>query len=161
MIGPMRTLLRLKQLKENESLRLVNKRREEVAVAAKAEEAAAAREAESRATMGAREDRIYDEIVGKVVDLSALEETKAKVVQLEKGHTILIDESERAKHVKARADSELDAAMTGLRKAMKDKYKYVIITDELQSAADQEGAAKEELEIEDLTSGRRKKASAP
>jgi hypothetical protein len=156
MIQQMRTLLRLKELKEKESLRVVNLRRQGLATATEAAEAAAASVAHSKSTLRRREDIVYESILGRVVDLSVIDDVKAKVAALEKQHEILVDESQRAEHVKARAEAELEAATAALRKSMKDKDKYVILTDDLQRVADDEASLKEETEIEDLVGGRRK-----
>ncbi len=159
MMSQMRVLLRVKTLKEKENFRAVNRKRQEVAEAAKSVEAANARVEASRSTLPSREDAIYDEIIGQVVDLSAIEETKAKVVKLEKEHGVLVDELDRTKHVEARLKSELEARRADHRKSVKDKDKYVILTDEQQREADMIVSAKEEIEVEDLFSVRRKVAS--
>jgi hypothetical protein len=160
MIQQMRTLLRLKELKEQESARVVNVRRNALATATQDVEAAVASVAHSKATYSRREDGVYEGIIGRVVDLGAIEDTKAKVAALEKQHEILVDEAQRADHVKARAAADLDAAMAELRKSMKDKDKYVILTDELKHAAEEEASQKEEIEIEDLVGGRRREQGA-
>jgi len=160
MIQQMRTLLRLKELKEKDSLRVVNLRRQGLAAATEAAEQAAARVVASKAAFIRRENAVYEKVIGRVVDLIEIEEIKAKVVALEKQHEILIDESQRADHVKARAEVDLEAALAALRKSMKDKDKYVILTDDLKQIADDEASLREETEIEDLVGGRRKARGA-
>jgi len=150
-------LRRVKELKEERALIAVHVKREEAARAAAAADEARRREQESKTTLPKREDKIYDEIIGRVVDCDTIEETKARVLNLEKEHSRLIDAKERTEHVKARLDTELDAALREHRQAVKNKDKYVILTDELDREDAQRMIYKEEIEVEDLFSTSRRK----
>ena len=91
MIGQMKVLLRVKELKEQQAFRAMTAKRAQVAEAMAALEAARQHVRESAATLPAREDAIYKEIMRRVVDLDIIEETKGKVVVLEKQHAKLVD----------------------------------------------------------------------
>lgn len=159
MIGQLTVLLRVKTLKEERALRDANVKREAAVHAAEADEQAQARVRESEATLSDREDAIYQGILGKVVDLDAIDDTKGRVVQLEKEHGRLVDVRERAAHVKARVDAELEAAAQLHRKSIKDRDKYILLRDEAKKNAEALSVYKEEIEIEDLFSTRRGGAS--
>jgi hypothetical protein len=91
MIGQMKVLLRIKELKEEQAFRAMTAKRAQVAEAMAALEVARQCVRESAATLPAREDAIYKEIMRRVVDLDIIEETKGKVVVLEKQHAKLVD----------------------------------------------------------------------
>jgi len=159
MIGQLSVLLRVKQLKEEQAFRAMNAKRQQVAEALAAVEAARSRMQESAATLPAREDAIYDEILQRVVGLTAIDEVKARVVALEKEHTKLVDAYERAAHIHAKLAEELQAAVQAYRKTVKDRDKYVILTDQLRAEHEAQLAQREETEIEDIFSTRRRRAA--
>jgi len=159
MIAQLKVLLRVKNLKLDQALRamLVKRQQHEAAVAATARARAAL--AESEATYAAREDAIYTEILRMVVDQGEVDETRGRVVQLEKDHMALKDDVERALHVEARVESELDAAVARYNHAMRVRDKFAIITDDVKRELEAVQEAREEIEIEDLFSKRRKQAA--
>jgi len=159
MIGQISVLLRVKQLKEEQAFRAMNAKRQQVAEAKAVVDAALARMEESAATLPAREDAIYAEILRQVVGLTAIEEAKAKVVALEKEHGKLVDAHERAVHIHAKLVDELQAALQAYRKTIKDRDKYVILTDQLRAELDAQLSQREEVEIEDIFSTRRRRAA--
>ncbi|HVB90002.1 MAG TPA: YscO family type III secretion system apparatus protein [Beijerinckiaceae bacterium] len=156
MIGQLIVLLRVKTLKEEQALREANAKREAAAKAAEAAEEARKRVCESEATLKDREDAIYSDIMGKVVDLGAIDDTKGRVVLLEKEHGKLVDGEERATHVKARVDAELESATQLHRKSVRDRDKYILLTDEATKEIQDTALYKEENEIEELFSTRRR-----
>jgi hypothetical protein len=152
MIGQIKVLLRIKQLREEQAFRALQAKRGQVAEAQQRLVRAREAVAESAASLPAREDAIYAELLGKVVEPDAFDETRAKVVELEKAHARLKDEVERAAHVLSRLEEELQAAIRAHNLALKARDKYGIITDELVREALAIVDAKEEVEIEDLFS---------
>ena len=68
MIKQMKVLLRVKELKQDQAFRAMQAKRVQVAQAKAATERARAAVEESRRTYAAREDAIYAEILGTVVD---------------------------------------------------------------------------------------------
>lgn len=152
MIRQMRTLLRVKELKHDQALRTMQVKRQQLEAARAAAERARAAVEESAATYAAREDAIYAEILGQVIDQGDVDETHGRVVQLEKDHALLNDALERARHVEARLQGELDAATAAYFQALKIRDKFSLLTDDMQRAADAETEQKEEVEIEDLFS---------
>ena len=148
-------LLRIKTLKEEEQLRVANRKRVEAAEAARVTGEAQARVEASLSTLTRREDLIYEAIIGKVVDLSEIEETKARVVDLQKGHEKLVDEKERRAHVQRRIEDERDAEILAHRRAVKAVDKYTLLTDAEKRDAQALVDAGEEIEIEDLFCKRR------
>lgn len=158
MKNPLSVLLRVKELREDQAFRAVMIKRR-LLVEAVAEEARAQAEVDaSSATLRAREDAIYAEILRKIVDLGAVETTKGKVLLLEKQHGLLLDARDRAAHVVRRRGVELEAAVKHHRQCQKNRDKYVIITDEINLAAAELVVFKEEAEVEDTFSTRRKAA---
>lgn len=156
MIGQLKTLLKVKSLKEDQALREANAKREAVRKAAEATERARASVRESERTLRDREDAIYNRILGKVVGLDAIDETKGRVIQLEKDHGALVDVQERAIHVEARTQTELEAAKEQHRKAVRDRDKYILLTEDAAKVLAAQDLYKEESEIEELFStGRR------
>jgi len=156
MSSALSVLLRVKALKEKEAMREASAKREAAAKAARAAEEAATKVRESEATLNSREDAIYERIMRKAVDLDAIEETKARVLELEKEHGKLVDTRERAVHVKARVDGELESARAAHRKCVRDCDKYVLLTEEETKQREETVLNKEETEIEDLFSTRRR-----
>ena len=159
MIAEMKTLLRVKELKEEQAFRAVNAKRAHVADALVRLEAARKRVNESAATLPAREDAIYREILKKVVDLDAIEDTKAKIVALEKEHAKLVDAQERARHVHLELERELEAAIAAWRNTVKGRDKYVILTDTLVAEFRAQVEHREEAEVEDIFTTRRRRAA--
>lgn len=157
MIGQMKTLLRVKDLKQEQAFRELQKKRAQVAAAEAARAEAEAEVAESARTFASREDAIFGTILGKVVDLGAIDETHGRVGELRSGHTRLEDGRERALHVEARVRSEMEAAGATYRAAVKVRDKYTVITDDLVSAHTAAVDYREEVEIEDMFSRPRRR----
>src|SRR6478752_2073654 len=102
MIAQMRTLLRVKDLKLEQAERAMQTKRAQRDAARREREEAARIVEESARTYAAREDAIYDEIMGREIGQDVVDETRGRVVQLEKAHAALNDDLERALHVEAR-----------------------------------------------------------
>jgi hypothetical protein len=159
MIGQMRTLLRVKELKEEQAFRAVQRKRAELREAEAAVVTAQADVQASAATLPAREAQAYIAILGKVVSMSAVDDVKAEVVRLQKEHQGLIDILDSRKAVVRRVTDELAAAMAQFRERQKHRDKYVILTDTLAGELAAGVEHREETEIEDLFGTRRKKLS--
>jgi len=157
MIGQLTTLLRVKQLKEQQAFRVVNVKRAELAQADQAVDQARAIVQESASTLDARCDAIFRELIGRDIEVDEVDIAKGKVLQIEKDHQKLVDAMERAIHVRARVASELDAAILAHRQATKAKDKYVIIRDEVSREFNDMMNLREETEIEDMFGTRRQK----
>jgi hypothetical protein len=156
MIGQLKILLRVKQLKESRALRAMQKKRQEVADALLLVEEKRAVVAESARTIEPRQDAIYREIIGEVVDLGRIDDTKGRVLRVETEHQKLVDELERARHVHARLEKELEEATLAYRRTLKDREKYDILTESVAAEIALEQGVAEENEIEDLFSRKRK-----
>lgn len=150
MIGQLKTLHRVKSLKEEQALRALQAKRRQVEDGRAALARAEAAEAESRRTLGSREDAIYAAVLGRVVDRDALDDTRAAVVSLERDHARLTDGVERAAHVLARLDGELTASATAHRTSVRARDKYAMLLDDAGAAVRSAAEAAEESEIEDL-----------
>ncbi len=159
MMAQVRTLLRVKELKLEQAERAMMAKRQEVEEARGRTREAEAAVAESVRTYAAREDAIYQPILGEVIDLGDVDETNGKVVQLGKDHATLEDALERARHVEARLEEELQAATGRYNLALRSRDKFTLITDELAQAAMAEAEQREEVEIEDLFARPRKKVA--
>jgi hypothetical protein len=150
MIGQVKVLLRVKQLREEQAFRAMMLKRAQLAEAEAALERAKAAVEDSASTLRSREDAIYAGVLGTVVGLDGLDELRGQVVQLEQGHTRLKDAQERSAHVRHRVDGELAQARQGHQVAVRARDKFGMITDELVREADEAASAKEENEVEEL-----------
>lgn len=143
-------LLRVKELKKDNAYKEMQAKREEVREAEHRLNQATQKVDESRATLPSREDRIYDDVMHKVVDLRELDRrVKAKVAELHKSHEKLEDLRERAKHVHLRLLGELDTARIHYRKTEKDVDKYGLLIGDEKRKAEEEHERREEVELED------------
>ena len=157
MIGKVKTLLRVKQLKEDQAFRALTAKQAQVRQGE--EDVARANQAiaESKASLPAREAAIWTRVIGRVVELADVDEVKADVKALEDAHGRLVDAGERAAHVLARLKTELAACVEAHRQATRNKDKYVVLRDEMVAEWQAEVDAKEENEVEDLFATRRRK----
>jgi hypothetical protein len=158
MIAQMKTLLRVKDLKLEQAERTMQAKRAQRDAAREEREEAARIVAESTRTYAAREDAIYDDIMGREIGQDVVDETRGRVVQLEKSHAALNDELERALHVEARLEQELQTATTAFFAAQRARDKFTLITDNLQQAANAVVEGREEVEVEDLFARPRRRA---
>lgn len=158
MIAQMKTLLRVKDLKLEQAERAMQAKRAQRDAARLEREQAAETVAESTRTYVAREDAIYDDIMGREIGQDVIDETRGRVVQLEKSHAALKDELDRALHVEARLEQELMAATAAFFAAQRARDKFTIITDGLQQAANALVEGREEVEVEDLFARPRRRA---
>jgi hypothetical protein len=152
MIKKIKRLLRVKELKEEEALRLVQARRRELAEAEKALLEAIDVRDQSAKTYDARETRIYDQIMGLVIGQLKIDDTKAQVLALAKQHQELVDDVTRMEHVVDGRKAELAKAVENHASCVKIRDKYVFLKDKMVSEALAESEAKEESEIEELFS---------
>jgi hypothetical protein len=150
MIGQMRVLLRVKDLKLDQALRAMQAKRAEREAARQERVSAENAVAQSEASYAAREDAIYADIIGKIIGQDGVDETHGRVAQLQKSHAALKDELERALHVEARLEQELQAATAAYFAAQRIRDKFSMITDNLQQEIDTVAEAREEVEVEDL-----------
>lgn len=149
MMKQMRTLLRVKQMKHDEALREMQIRRKRVEEAGEVTRQAEKTLEESRRSYGAREDAIYARILGAVIDPGQVDETRARIVGLEKDHTRLVDALERARHVQARLERELEEATTKYFSALRARDKFTMINQELLREAEVAAEYREDVENED------------
>jgi type III secretion system (T3SS) protein YscO len=159
MIRQLRVLLRVKELKEEQAFRAVHIKRREVSEAAAAIELAREKVRENAATLPAREDAIYRGIIGRVVDYDEIEDAKNEMVEIEREHARLVDTVERATHVHARLERELAGVVEAHRKAARERDKYDVLTEEVGSEVRAQAAHREEIEIEDIFSTRRRRSA--
>jgi Type III secretion protein YscO len=157
MIAQLRVLLRVKELKEEKAFRAVNARRREVSEALTVMENARTAMVENAATIPAREDAIYREIMGRTVTFDEIDETKGKMQLIENEHAKLADAAQRAAHVHSRLEKQLALAVETHRQAVKDRDKYLILTEEVSTGLSNLTSQREETEVEDLFSTRRRR----
>ncbi|MGV6871602.1 type III secretion system stalk subunit SctO [Pseudochelatococcus sp. B33] len=150
MIGQMKALLRIKELKQERALSAMHAKRAQLEQA-RLETARALEIAETfKAEMPDRENRIYDEVMGRVVTIDGIDGVREKIADLLQQYTDLKDDWERARGVEARLEEELRQATQAYRAAVRDRDKYVTIVDTMQKEAIEAAEAREEIEIEDL-----------
>lgn len=150
MIPQMKALLRLKELKQERALSAVHASRARLEQA-RAETVRAHETAEAfRNEMPDRENRIYDAVIGQVVDLDGIDGVREKIADLLRQYTDLKDDWERARDIETRREEELRQATDTYRAAVRDRDKYVTIVETMQREAEEAALAREEAEIEDL-----------
>lgn len=152
MISQMMSLLRIKDLKQEQALRAMKAKQAQVEQAQLAVEEANGRVKAFEREMPARENAIYAEILGRIVDLDGIDGVRAKIVALEKELQELRDDRDRSLHILSRLEKELEEATAAYKLAVKNRDKYITITDTLKDEAESEAVRKEEIEIEDLFS---------
>jgi ribosomal protein L17 len=157
MNSPLNVLLRIKNLKEERALRTVHIKRREVAEALSSLENSRSSVKQSAATLPAREDAIYRPIIGQIVNNDTIDDTKAKVQLLEKGHAKLIDTAERAAHVHARLEKQLTDAVKAHRKTVIERDKYVVLNEEFTAENNVKTTYREEIEFEDIFNTRHRR----
>lgn len=156
MMGQLKVLLRVKTLKEEQALRELQAKRRQVLEGQDAVARAERSVRDSAATLEAREDAVYDGVIGRVIGLDGLDGARAAVVAIEQDHTRLTDAKERATHVLARLDRELDASAALHRAAAKVRDKYGLLLEDARERHDAAASAAEEGEVEELFGTRRR-----
>lgn len=157
MIGQMKTLLRVKDLKQDQAFRELQRARGQVAEAERARAEAQETVDVSASTLLSREDAVFATVIGRVVDLGEIDMVHGDVARIQKGHRELEDDRDRALHVEARLRTQMEACGQIYQAAVKVRDKYGMITQELVSVRLAEMEAREEIEVEDMFSrpGRR------
>lgn len=152
MIQQFRMLQKVKRLREDKALRALQAARRAVQEAIERRDRIAAEVTESAATLPAREKAIYQEILGKVVGMGAVDSAKDNVLHILSEHQKLVDRRDRASDHVRRCEEKLVEAQAELRAKQAEVEKTDTITDEMAQALAEEEVAKEEAEIEDLFS---------
>ncbi len=159
MSEPLHVLLRVKQLKEQRAFRAMHAKRGQVSAAIAAMNEARESERANAATLSSREDGIYSRIMSRIVAVGEIDDAKARVKHLETEHNKFVDAVERAVHVHARLEKELAEAVARYHAAVRTKDKYVALTEALSAEQRSELAHREEAEVEDLFTNRRRKSA--
>ncbi len=152
MIAQFKIIGEVKKLREDKALRVLDAARKEIEKAIVRAEALEKEAAESEKTLPAREQAIYDEVLNKIVEMSAIDETKNKVLRLLEEHQALLDKRDRAQDHVRRCEAKVEEARAELRKRQAEVEKIETLTDDLAHQAEIEAVAAEEAEIEDLFS---------
>lgn len=150
MIPQFKMLTTVKRLREDKALRALEAARAALRKAVEKADRLTAEAEESTRTLADRERRIYEEILQKIVAMSDVDDTKARVLQLLEDHQNLLDRRDRALEYVKRCETKVDQARVELRRRQTDVEKIVTITDDLIATAQAEEVAKEEAEIEDI-----------
>ncbi len=150
MIPKLRRLLKIKDMKEQEALRLLQAKRRALSAVERELEQAVADCAESARTYPEREEAVYDQIMRRVVDQGEIDDMKGDLVKLEQAHQEFVDAVTRMRHVVERTRNEVEAAKrshaTTIR--VRDKYIHLVATAVAEKTAEDD--AREENEIEEL-----------
>jgi hypothetical protein len=143
-------LLKIKEMREQDALRLVQlKRRALTEAEAERDEAVRIRD-ESERTYPEREQAVYDTVMGRVVAQDAVEDMKAALVRLAESRQELEDEVTRMNHVVERFRRELQEARALHAAAVRAKEKYVFLHGHVRDLMLAETEAREEGEVEEL-----------
>ncbi len=137
-------------MREQEALRLVQTKRRALGEAeAERDEAVSIRD-ESVRTYPAREQAVYETVMGRIVAQDAVEDMKADLVRLAEAHQELEDEVTRMEHVVARFRRELAEARAAHAAATRAREKYVFLHARVRDIMLAEAEAREEGEVEEL-----------
>lgn len=150
MMEQLKVLRRIKDLREQQALRLVIGKRREVMEATEVLSAARSAVSQSETTMPTREEAIFQPIIGQTVGFDDVDQAKADVQTLQKNHSMLMDNAERAEHVQKRVRKQLQEAIAAHRKALAQQDKYAILQEEVTSQWRSRMDQQAEIEIEDL-----------
>lgn len=154
MIDKFNTLCRVKELREEQRSRAVQAKRREVESARARAESARDAADRSRATLAARESKIFDEVIREVVALREIEKVKNRVLELGNRHQRLVDDRDRALHVLKERSEELQKLRNDHREALIERDKYQMTKRELEAEARVRAEAAEEAELEDMPTNR-------
>ncbi|MEI2384483.1 YscO family type III secretion system apparatus protein [Breoghania sp. JC706] len=150
MIGKFAILARVKATREDAALRALTAKREELRRAGRIRQEREQAVAQSEATLIEREDAIFRPIMMKPVRHEAIDETKEKVLLLQKDHERLKDELEMAIQQCRRLAQEEEDARRAYQAAQKTREKYDTMLDDMRMEQFMAAEGKEEAEIEDL-----------
>lgn len=111
-----------------------------------------AREAviESKRTLPARIDAVYEPVYGTICDQGDLDDLRGQVVQLEAEHQLLVDAEARAAHIDQRLAGEVAQAIEAYAQADRIQEKYAVLKADMLAEIAAEAEAKEDAEVEDL-----------
>jgi multidrug resistance efflux pump len=152
MMQQYRMLQKVKKLREDKALRALQQARAKLREADDRHETLMREVEQSAATLPARERAVYDKILGKTVDMGALDDAKDEVMQILSDHQKVVDRRDRAADRVVRAQEHLAEAQVALKRKQQEVEKIDTVTDEKQREVDIEVARQEETEIEDLFS---------
>ena len=152
MIEQFDTLTRVKQLREDRALRALRTKQSQV-------ENAKAKEAEHRAViedsaaaLPGKIKKIYDQIMGQIVDLTDIDATKEEVRKARLAHQALEDDLERFVQIRLRLEDELHKARLAYQTTQRETEKFSNLASDLKAEAARQDEARAEIEIEELFS---------
>lgn len=148
-LAVIRQVHRVKALQADRAEQEERARRAALEAAAVAVETARATLEQWREEMPRRQAAIYDAIIGKLVDLEALDACKAKVAQLRTHETLLGERVREAETAAKAAREALEAAGRKLALARRAVSKFDDLVATLKAAALLEAEAKEDAELEE------------
>ena len=150
MIRKIARLLKIKEMREQEALRLVQIKRRALSEAEAERDRAVEIRDDGKRTYPEREQAVYDTVMGRVVAQDAVEDMKAGLVRLAETQQELEDEVTRMEHVVARFRRELAEAREAHAAATRAKEKYVFLLGHVREIVLAEAEAREEGEVEEL-----------
>jgi len=152
MIEQFTTLCRVKGLHEQNKLKALRAKRAAAEAAMVNEDAQLRIAAQSRAELPQKEAALYDAIMQIAVSVSDIDETKAKVLNLQEDHQKQEDEAERLTQIRLRCETERDEARVQYQIAQRNLEKFTNIKSDLVTQQLVAAEAQEDAEIEDLFS---------
>jgi Type III secretion protein YscO len=156
LIDKLKTLLKVKKLKEAEALKQLQMKRVKEREAKAAAERSRVIVEESAATLEPRSDALYAEIMNRIIDLGDLDDLKLRLIAIQKDHDRLKDRLQRDEVAHEKADSALNDAIRNHDEKVRATQKYEILTDDLAGGLIRKLEFAEEAEIEDrVTKGAR------
>jgi hypothetical protein len=155
-IDKLKTLLKVKKLKEAEALKQMQMKRVKEREAKAAADRSRIIVEESAATLEPRSDALYAEVMNKIIDLRDLDDLKLRLIAIQKDHDRLKDKLQRDEVAHDKADCALKDAIRDHDQKVRATQKYEILTDDLAGVLMRKLEFAEEAEIEDrVTRGAR------
>lgn len=145
-----RPLLRIKTLRADRAEDEARRRRAAYHVALAAVETAQRTVEEWRADMPRKQAAIYDEVIGRVVNLEALDDVQERLVQLREHERLLQERVAEAQQAARDAGKAADEAAAISAQARRNVSKFEEIVDMLRRANLAEAEHREDLELEEF-----------
>ncbi|MEL6337526.1 MAG: YscO family type III secretion system apparatus protein [Pseudomonadota bacterium] len=150
MIDQLRTLRRIKKMREEKAMAAFLAARDSVRAAEALRDRAQAAVDESALTLRDREQACFTPILGKPVEQADIDEAKHNAAEVEAEHQRLIDRVARAEHVIVERKQAMEEARIAHKQAEQAVDKVDILIEEEMAEVTREAEAKEEVELEDL-----------
>jgi mannitol-specific phosphotransferase system IIBC component len=150
-------LLHIKEKKEEQAARRVQQQRQQLAESSKAvDEAREVLDANAQ-TLSSRQDAVYRRILNRRVGITDIEVANGALMEIDRGHDLLVAAVNRAVYVQERAAADLAGCLDAHRQATRTRDKYLTLADDLRTQLSEQQMQRDETEVEDMFGSRFKR----